>query len=432
VQILFFSHYFPPEGNAPANRTYENCVRWVRAGHQVTVVTCAPNVPDGIVYPGYRNRLWPQHEVVDGIQVVRVWTWLAPNAGVARRILNFVSYLLMAVLAVLLRRRPDVVIATSPQFFCGWAGVIVSWLKWRPFVLEIRDIWPESITTVGAMRRGVAIRGLEVLERWMYRAATHIVAVGTGYRDKILEKADVADRIRVIPNGVDLQAFAPVPASPAFRERWAPGDRLVCSYVGTLGMAHGLDVVVRAAARLRAAGSAEICLLLVGDGAQRAVLEADVAEQGLQDLVRFTGRLPREEMPEVLASSDVSLVHLRGTELFGTVIPSKIFETMAMQCPIIMGVKGPARDIVMEAGAGVAMEPDDDAQLADLLLRMADDRQWLESLAKNGREYVAEHYNRDTLAAEYLELLQAVVCREPAASTKGIPQRSQRSQRRAD
>ena len=229
MHILFFSHYFPPEGNAPASRTYENCVRWVKSGHRVTVVTCVPNVPSGKVYDGYCNRLWPQCENVDGIEVVRVWTWLAPNAGMLRRILNYVSYMIMAVLAVLFRRRPDVIVATSPQFFCGWAGVIVSWLKWKPLVLEIRDIWPESITAVGAMRRGLVIRLLEVLERWMYRSATHIVTVGTGYRDKILEKVDIAQRISVIPNGVDLEVFKPLPPSSDFREKWQLGDRLVCS-----------------------------------------------------------------------------------------------------------------------------------------------------------------------------------------------------------
>jgi len=405
VHILFFSHYFPPEGNAPANRTYENAVRWVRAGHRVTVVTCVPNVPSGVAYAGYRNRLWPQRETIDGVEVVRVWTWLAPNAGTVKRIGNYVSYMVTAVLAVMFRRRPDVIIATSPQFFCGWAGVIASWLKRRPFVLEIRDIWPESITTVGAMRRGVVTRMLEVLERWMYRAADHIVAVGAGYRDKIVDKADVGDRVTVIPNGVDLEYFARRDHSPEFRQRWDLGDRFVCSYVGTIGMAHGLDVVIRAARRLQTAGRRDICFLLVGDGAERARLETQAAEAGVEDFVKFTGRLPRDAMPDVLANSDVSLVHLRGTELFGTVIPSKIFETMAMGCPIIMGVKGEARDIVMAAGGGVAMEPDSDEELARLVCQMAEDRAALANQAGRAREYVTEHFNRDDLAMKYMRLL---------------------------
>jgi colanic acid biosynthesis glycosyl transferase WcaI len=195
VRILFLTHYFPPEVNAPATRTFEHCVRWARAGHDVTVVTCAPNCPGGVVYPGFRNAWRPQVEWVEGVRVVRVWTYLAPNAGTVRRILNYLSYMASAVLASLRLPRPDVVIATSPQFFCGWAGVLVARMKRRPLVLEIRDIWPESIRAVGAIRRRPLLRLLEKLERRMYLAADHVVTVGQGYRERILQRADVADRI---------------------------------------------------------------------------------------------------------------------------------------------------------------------------------------------------------------------------------------------
>ena len=175
MRLVFFTHYFPPEGNAPASRTYEHCKRWVEAGHEVTVVTGVPNVPNGVVYDGYRNRLWPQREMVDGIDVLRTWTYVAPNSGSLKRILNFVSYMFSALLTFLFFcRRPNLIIATSPQFFCGWAGAFAAWLKWCPFVLEIRDIWPESIVTVGAMRKGLLTRILELAEKWLYRSANHI------------------------------------------------------------------------------------------------------------------------------------------------------------------------------------------------------------------------------------------------------------------
>ena len=149
MKIVFFSHYFPPEGNAPAARTYEHCARWAEAENKVTVITCAPNVPDGQVYEGYRNRLWPQREQIDGIDVVRVWSWVRPNPGKVDLILDYVSYMFSALFAFLFFvRRPNIVVATTPQFFCGWAGVLASWFKWCPLVLEVRDIWPESIVTV--------------------------------------------------------------------------------------------------------------------------------------------------------------------------------------------------------------------------------------------------------------------------------------------
>lgn len=421
MHIVFFSHYYPPEGNAPASRTRDHCVRWAAAGHRITVITCAPNVPDGVVYDGYRNRMWPQRESLDGVEVIRVWTWLAANAGGAKRIANYLSYLFSSLFAfVFFCRRPDLVIATTPQFFCGWAGLIASWLKWRPFLLEVRDIWPESIVTVGAMSRGLVTRMLEVLERIMYRGANHVVAVGNGYRDNIVGKVPVQDRISVITNGVDCDQYRPREPSPGFLKEHGLDDRFVCSYVGTIGMAHGLEVMLRAARLLREQGREDIAFCLVGDGADRARLEQMTATGGLEDLVRFSGRLPKERMPEVLASSSCLLVHLRKTDLFETVIPSKIFEAMAMQRPLIMGVRGESAEIVQQAAAGMDMEPDNESDLMAAVLQLCDDRQRYQSLAAGGREYVRQNYSRDRLAARYLELILTVAGKSGSSPT-GTP-----------
>ena len=378
------------------------------------MITCAPNVPNGIVYPGYKNRVWPQRENVDGVDVIRVWTYVAANAKAGKRILNFLSYMMSATLAFLFFcRRPQLVIATSPQFFCGWAGVIASWMKWCPFLLEIRDIWPESITTVGAMKKGLATRGLEVLERWMYRSATHIVAVGEGYKQKILEKANVADRVSVVTNGVDLDLFRPLPKSEEFLSKWNLNGRFVCAYVGTIGMAHGLDVVLRAARRLTSLGRMDIVFLMVGDGAERANLERRSRELGVESGVLFTGRLPKEEMDTVLASSDCLLIHLKKSDLFETVIPSKIFESMAMERPLIMGVRGEAAEIVRRSGSGIEMEPDNDQQLCDAVQRLRDDSTFYQSLCLSGRQFVAANYTRDGLADKFLKIIQSVVAQKP-------------------
>jgi len=380
----------------------------VQAGHEVTVVTGVPNVPSGVVYPGYRNQFRPQREQMDGIHVVRVWTYVAPNAGFAKRIANYLSYMLTAVLAGLFVKRPHVVVATSPQFFCGWAGVLLTKLRRLPFVLEIRDIWPESIAAVGAMKKGWLTRLLEFLERTMYRSADRIVAVGEGYRDNILSKVKVGERITVITNGVDLEKFQPAQPDGRFRQQWKLDAKFVCSYIGTIGMAHGLEVVLDAAEILRRAGRDDVAFCLVGDGAERARLQAAAAARGLSELVVFTGRQPRGEVPSILASSDACLIHLRGSELFETVIPSKIFETMAMQRPILMGVRGPARDIVLAAKAGIAIEPDSAPSLVQALTRLADDRGLAQDLGRHARDYVAEHFDRDRLAIEYLRLLHEV------------------------
>jgi len=409
MHILFLTHYFPPEVNAPASRTYEHAVRWVRAGHRVTIITCNPNCPTGILFPGYKNRLRPQRENMDGMEVVRVWTYLAPNAGTVRRIVNYLSFMVSAVLVGLWLEKPDVIVATSPQFFCGWAGVLLSRLKRLPFVLEIRDIWPESIETVGAIRFRPVLRFLQFLERVMYRSADHIVAVGEGYRQKILEKVNIPQRISVITNGVDLERFRPQPLDKELRRKWNGEGKFVCAYVGTIGMAHGLEIVLDAAERLRDQGRNDIVFWLVGEGARKAYLENEARQRGLKDRVIFTGRLPKEEMPRVLASADACLVHLRKTELFETVIPSKIFEMMAMGKPIIMGVRGEALRIVEESGAGVAMEPESAESLLKAIEHIQSGDYFGNSRTSYVRQYLQDRFSRDALAEKMLNVISDMV-----------------------
>lgn len=406
-RVLFLTHYFPPEGNAPATRVHAFARRWVRRPGRplaTTVVTCAPNVPDGKVYDGYRNRL-SQRESIDGIDVIRVWTWLAPNAGTTRRILNFVSYMVTATIRSLFVPRPDVVIATSPQFFCGWAGVLVSWLRWTPFILEIRDIWPESILAVGAMRKGRLVRLLEWLELRMYASANRIVTVGEGYRSQLVAKGVPAERITIITNGIDRERLVPQPPDPALAARYNPDGRFVCSYIGTVGMAAGLDVVVRAAQRLHRAGRRDVRFLVVGDGATREALEAEVTAAGLDDLVTVTGRQPKEAMNGFLSISDCCLVHLRKTDLFQTVLPSKIFEAAALERPIILGVGGFAADLVREAECGLCIEPENDAELVAAIDTLRADPRLRAEMGARGRGNLSSRYDIDRLAEEYADLI---------------------------
>ncbi len=407
TRILFLTHYFPPEGNAPASRVHEMCRRWVRAGHKVTVITCAPNHPSGKVYKGYHN--WPlQRERIDGITVLRVWSFLAANKGKRRRGLNFISYMLTSMLLALFLRRPDVLIATSPQFFCGWAGVLVTALKRIPFILEIRDIWPESIRAVGATDRSWLIWLLERMEQQMYDSAHRIVTVGAGYREQLISRGVAASKVEIVTNGVDRELFVSHAGDGAVRTQYGLGDSFVCAYVGTIGMAAGLEVALRAAKILRDKGRHDIKLMLVGDGATRQELEQSARQQGLDNVI-FTGRIEKKAVPELLAAVDACLVHLRRQELFESVLPSKIFEAAGMERPIILGVKGHAARLVQAAGCGICIEPENEQELVGAIERLADDRELGARLGQSGQQYVREHFDRDKLSEQYFRVIREAI-----------------------
>lgn len=416
MHILFLTHYFPPEVNAPASRTYENARHWVRAGHRVTVLTCVPNHPAGVAYPGYRNRLW-QWEELDGIRVLRVKTYLSPNQGFSRRVLNYLSYQLSATLLAPLVAGVDLVVSTTPQFFCGLTGFLVSRMKRVPWVLEVRDLWPESIVTVGAMRRGRAVRLLERVESFMYRRADHVVALTHAFKRHITARGVPDQRVTVIKNGADLERFVPASRDNAFRAAYRLDGRFVASYVGTHGMAHALDLVLRAAQRLQS--DPRFLFLLVGDGAEKERLLAEKERLGL-DNVLMLPQQPKELMPEILAASDASLVLLKNSELFRTVIPSKMFEVMAMARPIILGVAGESREIVEEGGCGLCIEPENLDGLVAALEQLAASPELAASLGDSGRRFVIGEYDREKLALRFLNLLSSLA--GGAGSRKALSQ----------
>ena len=404
MHILFLTHYFHPEVNAPASRTYENAKRWVAMSHRVTVITCAPNHPNGVLYPGYRNR-WAQWETIDGIRVLRVRTYLSANKGTVRRILNYVSYMVSAMGFSLLTGKVDLVVSTSPQFFSGAAGYGVSRLKRKPWVLEIRDLWPESIIAVGALRNRRIIGLLEAIETFLYRHADHVVALTEAFKRHIAARGVPKKNISVITNGADLTRFSPQARNNDFRSSHGLTEKCILSYVGTHGMAHGLDTVLRAAERLR--NREDILFLLVGDGAERERLLAEKETMGL-DNVLMLAQQPKENMPGIIGASDACMVLLKDTSLFRTVIPSKIFEDMAMARPIVMGVKGESREIVEKGRCGLCIDPENDRQLAAAAVRIADEPDLGERLGRDGRQFVSTFYSRDVLAEAYLQTLERV------------------------
>jgi glycosyltransferase involved in cell wall biosynthesis len=402
VRILFFSHYFPPEVNAPANRTHEHCREWVKAGHEVHVVTCIPSHPLGKPFGGYRRR-WYQHEVVDGIHVHRVWTHLAPNRGVARRTLNYLSFIPTAALRAWKLGRFDVAIGTSPQFFCAVATWTYTRLRRIPWVFELRDLWPESIPAVGAMKKSFALRLLERLEMRMYRDATAIVCVTESFIRTLRSRGIETEKLHFVPNGIEPSFWQSADREAARADLGVADGEVLACYVGTIGMAHGLGTVLQAAATLRRSAP-NVKVLIVGDGAELEPMRAIAARDHLTN-VTFTGLVAREKVPAILAAADLALVTLKPSDVFKTVLPSKMFEAMAARRAILLGVEGEARATLERAEGGVAFQPGDADALATAIAQLAGDRDARDRMGASGGAFVEREFSRQTWARRYISVL---------------------------
>ncbi|WP_405229951.1 glycosyltransferase family 4 protein [Lentisalinibacter sediminis] len=409
MHILFLSDNFPPEVNAPASRTFEHCREWVRAGHEVTVITCAPNFPKGEVFAGYRNRLW-QRETVDGIRVLRVWTYIAANEGFAKRILDYVSFMISAIIASLFVRKIDVVIGTSPQFFAACAGYVVGGSKRVPWIFELRDIWPESIRAVGAMKESRVLDWLEKVEMFLYRRADAIVSVTHAFRETLIRRGVNPDKIYVVTNGVDTSRFSPRAKDKLLLKELDLAGRFVGGYIGTHGMAHALDTVLDAAALMLAESDGnQFRFILLGDGANKRTLVARAEREGLSNVI-FVDSVPKEEVVRYWSILDVSIIHLKRSDLFTTVIPSKLFECMAMAIPVLHGVAGESADIVNVEKVGLTFEPEDPKALCDGMRRLREDHALYDRLRENGPR-AALRYDRAVLGQEMLGIISRVVSR---------------------
>jgi glycosyltransferase involved in cell wall biosynthesis len=411
VRILFLSDNFPPESNAPASRLHEHGRYWVRAGHEVTVITCAPNFPEGRIYPGYRNR-WYQTEIVDGLRVVRVKTYIAANEGLVRRTFDYISFGLAAFVAGLFQRRPDVVIATSPQFFCALGGWALSFVRRLPFVFELRDLWPASIVAVGAIRRGAVIRILEWLELFLYRRASAIVCVSGAFRDNLVARGISRDKIRVVLNGADFSWCAPRPRDAGLESEFQLNGKFVVGYLGTHGLAHALDKVLDAAVLL--CERPDIVFVFAGSGAERTRLEKRVTDERLTT-VRLIPKQPKERVPALWTLCDLALIPLRDDPVFKTVIPSKLFEAMGNGVAVLLSIpEGEATGIVQHAGCGVSVPPERPAALAAAIIALAENPARLGEL-RSAATTAAQHYSREAMASEYIRSLSSLTSGTAAA-----------------
>lgn len=405
MKILFLTDNFPPEVNAPASRTYEHCKIWVENGAEVTVITCAPNFPQGKVYSGYKNS-WIQSENVDGIKVIRVWSYITANKGFLKRTLDFFSFAVSAFWAGM-TIKTDVIIATSPQFFTALAGNWLSFVKRKPWVMEVRDLWPESIIAVGAMKNNSVIyRMLEALELRMYRSAEKIVTVTDAFKKNITDRGIHAGKIEVVKNGVDPKLFSYQPKNEILQEKLGLKGKFIVGYIGTHGMAHNLDFILNGASKIT---NHKIHFLFVGDGAEKKNLLLQKEKLGLQNCT-FLDPVPKNEIKQYISITDLALVPLKKSDTFKTVIPSKIFENAAMAKPIFLGVEGESKAIVEQYNAGLCFEPENESDFLYKLNLLFSQPDLYEKL-QAGCFKLARAFDRKTLAENMLGIIKS--CADP-------------------
>jgi colanic acid biosynthesis glycosyl transferase WcaI len=411
VKILYVSQYFPPEMGAPAARADELSRHWAGLGHETTVLTGFPNHPTGVVPENWRARFHRllYSETVDGVSVVRTWLWPLPNRKAHERIRNYVSFCVSAALSGLGLPKPDVVVATSPQLLVALSGWWLAWWKRVPFVFEVRDLWPESLGAVGAGSEETLLhRTLGAIAGFLYRHADRIVVVSPAFQEHLTRCWDVpGKKISIIQNGVETDLFCFDPAAIEVRKRLKLEGRFLICYIGTMGNAHGLETVIAAAEELRDAFPTAM-FLMIGEGAEKDKIVELAAARGLSN-IQFLDQQPREQIPTYVSAADLCLVMLKKTELFKTVIPTKLLEYMACERPVIVAVDGQARQIVEEAEAGVFVEPENSGALVKAILTLAADPARGRQLGANGRRYIVNNLSREKTAQDYIAVLQSLL-----------------------
>lgn len=405
MQILLMAQHYAPEEVSGAVLATELAEDLVKQGHQVTFVTCAPNYPEGRVFAGYRNRLL-QVETLNGVRIVRVWSYISPRKSFWRRVFNFATFSFMALWGGLLEARPEVLLSYSPPLPLGIAAWLTSRLKRVPWVLRVEDLYPEAAIAAGVLRSRRAAAFFEWLERFLYQRADHISLISDGFQRNLVRKRVTPGKLSVIPVWADPAEVCPSPKANAFRRENDLDGSFVVMYAGNLGYASAVEDVVAAAELLST--RSDISFVFVGEGVKKATLQIVAQDRQLRQ-VKFLPFQPRDRFPEMMAAADVSLVTLN-RDSSGTSLPSKTFSIMASGRPIV-AVTPPDSEIahlVNAAGCGVVVAPAEPAALAAIIVELSQSPDRLDEMGRKGRVQLESRYARQRCVAQFEAMLVQV------------------------
>lgn len=407
MRIGVFSHYFYPEVGAPSARVGDFAREWVKDGHEVHVVTCFPNHPTGRVYPGYELGAY-MHELVDGINVHRNWSYVTANKGTVRKTVGHLSFWLAARMFSF-HRIPALscAIGTSPTFFAAMTARDYAKGRRIPFIMEVRDLWPAIFRDLGVVRNRLALKLLERWEMGLYRSAKRVVTVTDAFRGDLLGRGIAEGKVATVANGADTEFWEFSRGNrDQLRMKLGMKGKFIVLYIGAHGISQGLNAQLLAASRLK--DHREIEFLFVGAGAEKSNLVDVAMKLGLGN-VQFHEHTGREMVRDYYSAADVCLVPLRGLPLFDSFVPSKIFEIMSMGRPILASLRGEAARILFRAGCAKIVAPDDDEAIASAVLEMSRSPAMLDEMGLAGRRFVTTHYTRKKLAESYLEIISGAI-----------------------
>jgi glycosyltransferase involved in cell wall biosynthesis len=406
MKILFLTDNFYPETNAPSKRTLEHCKEWSSQGHNITIITGVPNFPKGKVFDGYKNKIY-QSENINNLKVKRVWTFISSNEGVFLRILDYISFMISSFFCGVFIKKHDIIIATSPQFFTLISGYLISIIKRTPLVLEIRDLWPESIVAVGALsEKSLIVKILKKISLFLYNKSDLIICVTKSFKKDLISKGINQNKIKVIENGFDLSKnLKPSLSIKEVEKKFnLKKNKFYVSFIGTIGMAHGLEIILNAASKV----NENIEFLIIGEGAKKTLL-INESKKLKVDNINFIDGLDWQEIVDINQLINIHLVHLKKDDEFKKVIPSKIFESMALKKPIIMGVDGESRDIVNNARCAFNIEPENFDDLAKTISVVQKNHKILENMGMNGYKFLEKNFSRKILSNKMMEFLNSKI-----------------------
>jgi glycosyltransferase involved in cell wall biosynthesis len=400
MNILYLSQYFPPEVGATQTRAIEMASYLAHAGHKVTVLTEFPNHPHGIIPSRYKGK-WIEYERLHGIDVLRCRVYARPNKTFLTRMGFYISFMLASAFAgMFLRHSVDVVYATSPPFFVGLSGLLQSRLKSAKFVFEVRDLWPRSAVELGELGNMTFIRWAEWLEKTYYTRADAVIAVTRGIQSDLKQ---MGYNSMLVLNGTNTHVFRPI---PGHKQRFGWDNKFIVMYAGILGIAQGMEQLLEVVERFKK--FTDIQFVFVGEGPMKEKVEKIKADKQLDNL-QLMGQIARENMAQVLSASDCCLVPLKKNPLFLGALPSKMFDCMACEKPVILSVDGEARAVLESAKAGMYVEPENSDQMEDAILWLKAHPDRAREMGRRGREFVRLYYSRLSQAKQLETFLIDIV-----------------------